>query len=455
MLQMKEDETIDAFTTKLTTLVNKAASLGHTMEDETLVRKLLNDVPDSSESLDGAITESMNQPGIKEDIQCKNSKLEGGNNQKYDLPGLKEDHNNKDEYKARLVAKGYLQQPGNDYFETFSPVTKPSTMRIVLCLALSKNWNYDSWMSTMHFFMRMDVDEKLRKLKTICEECIQEEELKDLLMKNPEPVCFDEFEPFRRMHIDQGIMKTININKLTCWLQSKDMDNILSSYGLQRRLIQDHVSTRNSDGFFLSKQAACGKGEMGQSEQSDLATDKIFYACMRCADIVFTKADICQLGMDQRNVGVITREFWDDNKPIILLHQKMSKSDASSAIFMDDNEDVVNLKIKKAFCSPNIVEGNPCLEYIKHIVFPCFKEFKVERKAKKRGEKVFRTFKEVITKYKEGDLHPGDLKPTLSKALNRILQPVVIISKMTRRLINYRWRLKVLESQDDEIFAFA
>nr|GEX51384.1 acylsugar acyltransferase 3-like [Tanacetum cinerariifolium] len=42
----KEDETIDAFTTKLTTLVNKAASLGHTMEDETLVRKLLNAVPD-------------------------------------------------------------------------------------------------------------------------------------------------------------------------------------------------------------------------------------------------------------------------------------------------------------------------------------------------------------------------------------------------------------------------
>nr|GEZ68595.1 zinc finger, CCHC-type [Tanacetum cinerariifolium]GEZ69258.1 zinc finger, CCHC-type [Tanacetum cinerariifolium] len=46
MLHMKEDKTIDTFTTKLTTLVNKASSLGHTMEDETLVRKLLNAVPD-------------------------------------------------------------------------------------------------------------------------------------------------------------------------------------------------------------------------------------------------------------------------------------------------------------------------------------------------------------------------------------------------------------------------
>ncbi|GJR47277.1 zinc finger, CCHC-type containing protein [Tanacetum coccineum] len=46
MLQMKEDETIDTFTGKLTTLANKAASLGHTFEDPTLVRKLLNAVPD-------------------------------------------------------------------------------------------------------------------------------------------------------------------------------------------------------------------------------------------------------------------------------------------------------------------------------------------------------------------------------------------------------------------------
>ncbi|GKB45100.1 zinc finger, CCHC-type containing protein [Tanacetum coccineum] len=46
MLHMKEDETIDAFTGKLTILVNKAASLGHTIEDSVVVRKLLNVVPD-------------------------------------------------------------------------------------------------------------------------------------------------------------------------------------------------------------------------------------------------------------------------------------------------------------------------------------------------------------------------------------------------------------------------
>nr|GEY03887.1 putative zinc finger, CCHC-type [Tanacetum cinerariifolium] len=46
MLHMKEDETINTFTTKIKTLVNNAANLGHIMEDGTLVHKLLNAIPD-------------------------------------------------------------------------------------------------------------------------------------------------------------------------------------------------------------------------------------------------------------------------------------------------------------------------------------------------------------------------------------------------------------------------
>lgn len=35
---------------------------------------------------------------------------------------------------------GFTQQPDIDYDETFSPVVKPSTIRVVLSLALSKSW---------------------------------------------------------------------------------------------------------------------------------------------------------------------------------------------------------------------------------------------------------------------------------------------------------------------------
>lgn len=46
-------------------------------------------------------------------------------------------------------------------------------------------------------------------MRSVGEECIQEDELRNLLAKKPEPVCYDGFEPSGRMHIAQvpGIAK--------------------------------------------------------------------------------------------------------------------------------------------------------------------------------------------------------------------------------------------------------
>ena len=42
--------------------------------------------------------------------------------------------------KARLVAKGFAQTYRVDYFDTFSPVAKLTSVRLFISLAASRNW---------------------------------------------------------------------------------------------------------------------------------------------------------------------------------------------------------------------------------------------------------------------------------------------------------------------------
>jgi tyrosyl-tRNA synthetase len=327
---------------------------------------------------------------------------------------------------------------------------------------------------------RLSIDERVALCLSIGEECIQPAELRALLEKKPRPVAYDGFEPSGRMHIAQGVLKALNVNKLTksgvtfrfwvadwfaqlnnkmggdlkkiqavgrymveIWralgMDMARVEFLYASEEIGRRpdeywtLVMD-VARRNN----LKRVVRCSQ-IMGRAESDDLSAAQIFYPCMQCADIFFLGADICQLGMDQRKVNMLAREYADEarpkrRKPIVLSHpmlpgllqgqEKMSKSDPNSAIFMEDTAAEVSSKIKKAFCPPLEAEGNPCMAYAEHVVLPWAGRLEVRRPEAHGGDRAYETYAELVADYASGALHPSDLKPALAAALNAILQPV-------------------------------
>jgi tyrosyl-tRNA synthetase len=190
---------------------------------------------------------------------------------------------------------------------------------------------------------------------------------------------------------------------------------------------------------------------MGRKESDVLQASQILYPCMQCADIFQLKADITQLGMDQRKVNVLAREvgpklgFW---KPVIVsnhmlmgllppkassggmsaaekaIELKMSKSIPDSSIFMTDSPAEVKRKIEKAYCPAKTVHENPLAEYMRYIIFEKFKTVKIERPDKFGGDLELGSYGEFARLYGEGKIHPADVKQTAIRCLNEMLDPV-------------------------------
>src|SRR3990167_8493203 len=60
----------------------------------------------------------------------------------------------------------------------------------------------------------MNTEQKVKIVKEVGEEIIEESELYTLFETKKNPIAYDGFEPSGRIHIAQGLLRAINVNKM-------------------------------------------------------------------------------------------------------------------------------------------------------------------------------------------------------------------------------------------------
>jgi len=59
------------------------------------------------------------------------------------------------------------------------------------------------------------------------------------------------------------------------------------------------------------------------------------------------------------------------------------------------------------------------MDYFKSIIFPAYEEVTIDIKG--HGPRLFKSYEELEIAFKEGEVHPGDLKPAGADAINKLI----------------------------------
>lgn len=211
----------------------------------------------------------------------------------------------------------------------------------------------------------MNTSEKLKLVQEVGEEIISLDELKNLLESGKPLVTYDGFEPSGRIHIAQGLLRAININKMIdagftfkmlvadwhAWANHKmggDLERIqnVGKYFIEVwracGLKLDHVQfvwasdmVKNPEYWKLLMQIATKNNLprilrtieiMGRSDTDSLTASQVIYPLMQCTDIFMLEARVTQLGLDQRKVNMLAREVGPELglwKPIVISHHML------------------------------------------------------------------------------------------------------------------------------------
>lgn len=237
----------------------------------------------------------------------------------------------------------------------------------------------------------MTIEERIDLIKQVGEEIVTEEDLKALLEKEPNLIAYDGFEPSGQIHLAQGILRTINVNKMTkAGVKFKMLVADWHAYA-NNKMDGDLEKIKIVGKYFIEVWKACGMdldnvefvwasdlvkdpeywklvlsvGKtnklarfirtaefMGREESAEkLTAAQIMYPCMQVADIFILGAKITQLGMDQRKVNMLAREigpqlgFW---KPVVVSHHMLMGLGQPATETTDKTKRTIELKMSKS-----------------------------------------------------------------------------------------------------------
>ncbi|MEM3405570.1 MAG: tyrosine--tRNA ligase [Candidatus Pacearchaeota archaeon] len=314
----------------------------------------------------------------------------------------------------------------------------------------------------------MELREKLELIKKNTVEIVTEEELIDLLQKKKNPIAYCGYEPSGPLHLghlvtitklqdlskvgfkikilladvhaylnkkgsEEEIKKEVENWKKTIKALNIDAEIILgSSFQFKKEYILDVIK--------LARASTINRGLRSMQEIArdieNAAISQLLYPLMQVVDIKYLNADVAEGGIEQRKVHMIGKDMKEIiNYNFVAIHtplitslkgpgEKMSKSIPGSGISVTDSYEEIKRTIKNAYCPEKKSENNPILEISKLIIFPRVKKFIIKRDKKFGSDIEFNNYEELEKEYIKGNLHPLDLKNTVTDYLEEIISPI-------------------------------
>ena len=311
--------------------------------------------------------------------------------------------------------------------------------------------------------------DRLELIKRNVQEIVTEEELEGLLNKKETPRAYVGYEPSGKIHMGHvltvnklidlqkaGFKITVLLADVHAYLNRKGtLEEVRKIADYNRRcFIALGLDEEQTDFVYgsdfqlgaeymlnvlkLSRAVTLNRAKRSMDDvgraMDDPTVSQMVYPLMQAIDIALLEVDVAVGGIDQRKIHMLARENLKSlgfetpiciHTPILLgLDGTKMASSKDNFISVDDTEEEIYRKFKKAFCKMGDVEENPILALYRYHIFQRYETIVIERPEKFGGNLVYNSYSEMESGFAEEKVHPMDLKNSAAKYINEILDPV-------------------------------